>query len=188
MNTYIIRQEEIGLICDSPCNNMRYSSHSATWDPSCISHVSKTPIPICRTNCVRHHRPCVALMVAEVSNPINDTINTLHGGLHAKAQLSMGNPQRQLVIVGTYWCLRSGGMVFHYNDVIMSVMVSQFTGLTIVYLSIYSEADLRKHQSSASQAFVRGIHWWSVNSPHKGPVTRKIFPSDDVITQYIYFL
>ena len=39
----------------------------------------------------------------------------------------------------------------------------------------------RKHQSSASLASVRGIHRSSVNSPHKGPVTRKMFPSDDVI-------
>ena len=33
----------------------------------------------------------------------------------------------------------------------------------------------QKHQSSASLAFVRGIHWWPVNSPHKGSVTRKCF-------------
>ena len=39
----------------------------------------------------------------------------------------------------------------------------------------------RKHQSSASLAFVRGIHRWPVNSLHKGPVTRKMFPFDDVI-------
>ena len=38
-----------------------------------------------------------------------------------------------------------------------------------------------KHQSSASLAFVLGIHRWPVNSPHKGPVTRKMFPFDDVI-------
>ena len=38
-----------------------------------------------------------------------------------------------------------------------------------------------KHQISASLAFVRGIHRWPVNSPHKGPVTRKMFPFDDVI-------
>ena len=37
------------------------------------------------------------------------------------------------------------------------------------------------HQSSASLAFVRGIHMWPVNSPHKGSVTRKMFPFDDVI-------
>ena len=69
----------------------------------------------------------------------------------------------------------------HYNDVIMSTMASQNTSLTIVYSTIYSGADQRKHQSSASLAFVRGIRRWPVNSPHKGPVTRKKFPFDDVI-------
>ena len=44
------------------------------------------------------------------------------------------------------------------------------------------DADQRKHQSSASLAFVWGIHRWPVNFPHKGPVTRKMFPFDDVIT------
>ena len=47
--------------------------------------------------------------------------------------------------------------------------------------NVYSGANQRKHQSSASLAFARGIHRWPVNSPHKGPVTRKIFPFDDVI-------
>ena len=41
--------------------------------------------------------------------------------------------------------------------------------------------DQRKHQRSASLAFVRGIHRGPVNSPHKWPVTRKMFPFDDVI-------
>ena len=45
----------------------------------------------------------------------------------------------------------------------------------------FSDADQRKHQSSASLAFVWGIHRGSVNSPHKWPVTRKMFPFDDVI-------
>ena len=60
-----------------------------------------------------------------------------------------------------------------YNDVNLSAMVSQITGVSIVYPSVYSGADQRKHESSASQAFVRGIHRWPVNSPHKGPVTWK---------------
>ena len=63
----------------------------------------------------------------------------------------------------------------------MRVMVSQITSLTIVYSSVYSGADQRKHQSSASLAFVRGIQRWLVNSLHKGPVTQKMFPFDDVI-------
>ena len=69
--------------------------------------------------------------------------------------------------------LKSNG--YHYNDAIMSAIASQITGLTIVYSIIYSDEDLRKHQSSASLAFVPGIHRWSVKSPHKRPVTRKCF-------------
>ena len=69
----------------------------------------------------------------------------------------------------------------HYSDVIMDSIASQITSLTIVYSTIYSDADQRKHQSSASLAFVRGIHRGPVNSPHKWPVTRKMFPFDDVI-------
>ena len=63
----------------------------------------------------------------------------------------------------------------------MSTMAYQITSLTIVYSIGYSGADQRKKQSSASLAFVRGIHRWPVNSPHKGPVTRKMFPFNDVI-------
>ena len=63
----------------------------------------------------------------------------------------------------------------------MSAMATQITSLTIVYLTIYSGADQRKYQSSASLAFVGGIRRSPVNSPHKGPVTRKIIPFDDVI-------
>ena len=69
----------------------------------------------------------------------------------------------------------------HYTDIIMSAMASQITSLTIVYSTVYSRADQRKHQSSASLAFVWGIHRWPVNSPHKWPVTWKMFPFDGVI-------
>ena len=51
-------------------------------------------------------------------------------------------------------------LMLHYSDVIRGMMVSQITSLAIVYLTIYSGADQRKHQSSASLAFVRGIHLW----------------------------
>ena len=72
----------------------------------------------------------------------------------------------------------------HYSDIIISYMASQITGVSIVYSTICSAADQRKHQSSASLAFVRGIHRWPVNSPHKGPVTWNMFPFDDVISRY----
>ena len=65
----------------------------------------------------------------------------------------------------------------------MGAMASQIS-LTIVYTTVYSGADHRIHQSSMSLAFVRGIHRWPVNSPHKGPVTRKMFLFDDVIMAY----
>ena len=81
---------------------------------------------------------------------------------------------------------------YHYNGVIMSAIAAQITSLTIVYSRVYSGVDQRKYQSSASLAFVRGIYRWPVNSPHKGPVTRKIFPFDDVImdkeTPQVYFI
>ena len=50
----------------------------------------------------------------------------------------------------------------HYSDVIMSTMACQITGVSIVYSTVCSGADLRKHQSSASLAFVRWIYRWLV--------------------------
>ena len=49
----------------------------------------------------------------------------------------------------------------------MRAMASQIPSLTIVYSTVYLDADQRKHQSSASLAFVRGIHLSPVNSPYK---------------------
>ena len=76
----------------------------------------------------------------------------------------------------------------HYSDVIMSTMASPITNRTIVFSTIYSGADQRNHQSSASRAFARGIHWWQVNSLHKGPVTPIMFPFDDVIMYIISYM
>ena len=64
---------------------------------------------------------------------------------------------------------------YHYSDVIMNTMASQITGVSTVCSNFCSCADQRKHRISASLAFVRGIHWWPVDSPHKWPVTRKVF-------------
>ena len=57
----------------------------------------------------------------------------------------------------------------------MSAMASRITNVYGVYSTVCTSADQRKHQSSASLAFVRGIHRWPTNSPHKGPVTRNCF-------------
>ena len=85
--------------------------------------------------------------------------------------------------VSLYWDGPQGVISYniHYIDVIMSAMASQITGVSIVCWTVCSGVDQRKHQSSASLAFVRGFHRWPVDSPHKGLVTRKTFPFDDVI-------
>ena len=75
------------------------------------------------------------------------------------------------------WCI-------HYDEVTMGAIASQITSLTIVYSTVYSGVDQSKHQSSASLAFVWGIHRGPVNAPHKWPVTRKMFPFDDVIMDF----
>ena len=76
---------------------------------------------------------------------------------------------------------------------VFSAIHSSFIGerkfhssLTIVYSTIYSGAEQRKYQTSTSLAFVGGIHQWPVNSPHKGPVTRKMSPFDDVIMYLVH--
>ena len=71
--------------------------------------------------------------------------------------------------------------LIYCSDVIMSAIASQITSLTIVYSTVPAGAHQKKHQSSASLAFVRGIHRWPMNSPHKWPVTRKMFRFNDVI-------
>ena len=67
----------------------------------------------------------------------------------------------------------------------MGAMASRTTGVSIVYSTVCSCGDQRKHQSFASLPFVRGIHRWPVNSPHKWSVTRKMFSSDDVIMGHL---
>ena len=72
----------------------------------------------------------------------------------------------------------------HYNDVIMGTMTSQITSLKIVY-SVVIQAQIKEN--------INALHHWplcgeltGVNSPHKGPVTRKMFPFDDVIMIHLY--
>ena len=77
---------------------------------------------------------------------------------------------------------------YHYSNVIKVAMASQITILTIVYSTIYTGADQWNYQSSVSLAFVWGIHRWSVNSPHKWPVMRKMIPFDDVIMITVLFI
>ena len=81
------------------------------------------------------------------------------------------------------WWFFAENVLEHYNHVILTAMASQITSLTIVFSNVYSGTYERKHQSSASLAFVREIHRWPVNFPHKWPVTGKMFLFDDVIME-----
>ena len=84
------------------------------------------------------------------------------------------------------WLYSLGCVQIQYCDVIMGAMASQITSIAVVYSIVYS-ADQRKHQSSTQPAFVWGIHRWPVNSPHKGPVTRKMFLFGDVFMYWIHY-
>ena len=101
-------------------------------------------------------------------------------GLVPSGNISLPKP----ILFQFYVAMWRHWATYHYDDVIMCAMASQITNFTIVYSTVYSDADQRKHQSSASLAFVRGIHRGPVNSPHKWPVTRKMFPFYDVIMYY----
>ena len=68
--------------------------------------------------------------------------------------------------------------LYHYNDVIMGAIASQITS---VYSTVYSYADQRKHKSSASLAICEGNSLGTSEFPAQCPVTRKMFPFDDVI-------
>ena len=91
-----------------------------------------------------------------------------------------------MVDVNSYQCWdyvqsMTGAPWEHYDDVIMDWIASQITSLPFVCSIVYSGVNQRKHQSSASLAFVREIHRGPMNFPHKWLVTRKMFPFDDVI-------
>ena len=61
-----------------------------------------------------------------------------------------------------------------------SLVATQVVDMT----TLAANDEIYHHQSSVSLAFVRGIQWWPVNSPHKCPVTRQMFPFDDIIMNY----
>ena len=75
----------------------------------------------------------------------------------------------------------AGKSCFHYIDVIMTTMASQITSLTVVYSTVYSDADKKKTPKPLVTGLCAGNSPGPVNSPHKGPVTRKMFQFDDVI-------
>ena len=74
--------------------------------------------------------------------------------LMLKTHKNINSPETVPSTDCSYWQKK---IIKRYGDVIMDTMASQVTSLAIVYSTGYSGADQRKHQSSASPAFVRGI-------------------------------
>ena len=68
-----------------------------------------------------------------------------------------------------------------YIDVIMTTMASQITSLTVVNSTVLFRHRSKKTSKLRVTGLCAGNSSGPVNSPHKGPVTRKMFPFDDVI-------
>ena len=115
------------------------------------------------------------------SGPDHWTINSLHVEIHSAIFRFSGTAFHFFA----HW--QQNVFSPHYIDVLMGAIESQIPSLTIVYSTVYSGADQRRHESSASLAFVRKIHRGPVNSPQRWPVTRKMFPFDDVIMKPVVF-
>ena len=76
-------------------------------------------------------------------------------------------------------------LLLHYSDIIMSTMAPQITGVLSVCSAVCSGAYQRKHQSSVSLAFVRGIHRWPAASPYKRSVTSKLLMTSSWCVAYM---
>ena len=89
----------------------------------------------------------------------------------------------------SHWLISCPAIAMHQSLVRLSLQWrhNEQDGVSNPKRLVYSGSDQIKHQSSASLAYVRGIHRWPVNSQHKGPVTRKMFPIDDVIMWTMQF-
>ena len=88
--------------------------------------------------------------------------NKIHWNLNSNTNIFIHENAFENIVCEIAAILSKGRWVnsssHHYDDVIMSTMASQITSLTVVYSPVYSDTDQRKHQSSASLAFVWGIH------------------------------
>ena len=105
---------------------------------------------------------------------------TTHSGTHLASShcvaLSKSYPIRSYQTSLFPALYRTESKTFHYHNIIISAMASQFTSDSSDCSTVCSDAEQRNHQSSAPLAFVRGIHRWPVNSAHNEPVTLKLFP------------
>ena len=160
----------------SPCHNSVADHQIAT--KFCTCHDSTAVVPctkLCSNHCIRievrvkrnSHRVWIAMEKPLVKR------GPVYKAYHFLRQFYGG--------VKSVILMQDFPNYLHYSDVIMSAIAFQITGVPIVCSTVCSGADQGKYQSSASLAFVRGIHLSPVDSPHKRPVTQKIVPFDDAI-------
>ena len=164
MSALVSHITSVSIVCSTVCSSAerkkKTSKHQSSASLACVRGIHRWPVNS------PHKGPVTRKMF-----PFDDVIMCQLSGRWGTTQSML------LALAYRIFTTKPS----HYNDVIMGVMASQITSLTSVYSTVYSGADQRKHQSSASLAFVLGIHRGPVNSPHKWPVTRKMLPFDDVI-------
>ena len=85
--------------------------------------------------------------------------------LQAQCMYFMSSPfwlnkrlEKFVILLHLSYCWWHEYISIHYNDIIMGAIASQITSLASIDSAVWLDADQRKHQSSASQAFVRGNH------------------------------
>ena len=105
------------------------------------------------------------------TQPMSDFVTNIYIYIYISAKVGLVCPLSTIIVLSATWDAAG----YSYSDVIMGTIASQITSLTIVYSTVYSNADQRKHQSCASLAFVRGIHRGPGNSPHKWQLRGKCF-------------
>ena len=113
--------------------------------------------------------------IPQYTSPISHKAQFCNRNVHMCAHFCYKMIQCGIFLWCIFWDLWDGSIALeHYNDVIMGAMAFQITSLTIVYSTVYSGADQR-NRSSASLAFVRGIHRWPVNPRTKGQLRGNCF-------------
>ena len=147
----------------------------------------KFEIEIPKQTWVMLRKPC-RLQTDGRTDGRTDKVNPVypHSNFVGRGYNNNMDPCSPEFIIRKTWIIRKHENVFkfslyflnieiHYIDVIMTTMASQITSVTVLYSTVYLDADQRKHQSSTSLAFVWGIHqdWWILRT--KGQLRGKCF-------------
>ena len=116
---------------------------------------------------------------------INPVIDRAHGGIFNVTPVMMAAPLIMWRYRTAVWNITDQRPVRLWSIMLKPTspwwrhQIETFSALLAIYA--WNKKQIKKHQSSASLAFVRGLHRGPVNSPHRWPVTQKMFPFDDVI-------